>query len=184
MDIEKLLLSVISVAFGAFIAYLVTNHRNRLESTFELHKEFHSEAMLKIRSGAEICLRKYPGIRFDQLESLLVDKEKDQAQSLWVLIGFYQRLWLAVKYRRIEKKLVVELFGELFYWWYLAAFQQGLLPTGWAASTQISSLKAWFDLHTTKEQSESWSRRALMFREGLESKSDDSASQEQASAGR
>ena len=165
---DKYIISIISITVGAVVSYLITTYRNRIQATFELHNEFHSDTMLITRARAFECVKKYSLKTFSNLESL--QKDEDLFRSLWVVTDFYQRLWFSIKYNRIDKKMAPEMFGELFYWWYIASFQNMLLPTDWISSDKISNLKNWFDNNTSIEEKNIWCTRAEKFLESQEIK--------------
>ncbi|MEM8557038.1 MAG: hypothetical protein AAGG50_04270 [Bacteroidota bacterium] len=152
---------------GASVAYVLARNRGRRLLTFELHREFHSDRILRARSNAEKFVRKYPNTIYNDLN--YTEDEDILRNSTWELIGFYERLWLSVKHKRVDRDLIPELFGNLFYWWYIVAFEKLLVPSKWSASDQISDLKKWFDENTYDYQKEEWSERGRVYRDEIES---------------
>lgn len=154
-------ISLVSALFGAAISYLITRHLNRVNTTFELHSDFNTTEMLDHRIKAESCISKYSNLTYSEIE--LEHGREDEFRSLCVVIGFYQKLWLAIKYRRVDTKLIPELFGEIFYWWYLVSFEEKLVPIDWETASSITELKKWIDKRVDQKKIQQWRRRPMVY---------------------
>ena len=159
-----LTISLVSALFGAAISYLITRHLNRVNTTFELHSEFNTTEMLGHRIKAESCINKYSNLTYTEVE--LKHGQQEEFRSLCVVIAFYKKLWLAIKYSRVDKKLIPELFGEIFYWWYLVSFKEQLIPSDWETASSINELKKWIDKRVDQRKIKQWSRRPMIYAKG------------------
>lgn len=84
----------------------------------------------------------------------------EQRAQIWKIIHFYERLFVVVENKLIRRKLVPELFGEHFYWWYLNCFEAKLIPLDYRSSAiRIKKLKAWFDKHAKSDDKARWLAR-------------------------
>jgi hypothetical protein len=113
--------------------------------------------MLKVRAEADDLIEKNPGVTLDLLYS---SQPKDSTRSLFVIIRFYEQIWLGILHDRLRKDITRDLFGEIFYWWYEVCFKDLLSPTGWDSWKSISSLKEEFDKNPNTTQKEDWQKRA------------------------
>lgn len=154
-------ISLISALFGGVISYLITRHLNRVNTTFELHSEFNTTEMLDHRIKAESCISKYSNLTYSEIE--FEHGREEELRSLCIIVGFYQKLWLAIKYSRVDKKLIPELFGEIFYWWYLVSFKEKLIPSDWETASSVNELKKWIDKRVDQKKIKQWSRRPMTY---------------------
>jgi hypothetical protein len=120
---------------GAGITWFAARRRDRLETAFALHREFHAPDMTHSRSLAGKTVRDHGSETFDAMREKL---SPDATQHVWNVPYFYQRLWLAIKYKNIQKDFVPEMFGENFCWWYLKSYEEQLLPLGWQSSHHMA----------------------------------------------
>jgi hypothetical protein len=109
------------------------------------------------RNHAGITVRKYQSENFDGLRRRL---EPEDAQHVWNVMYFYQRLSLAIRYRNIHTRYVGDMFGENFVWWYMKSYQQQLVPLDWQAGRDIQRLKEWLGRHAQEAQLQQWTGRA------------------------
>jgi len=86
----ELLAALVGTIVGGFISWLAANSNNKLQTTFELHREFGTNPMYEFRMLADQLLRENP---HDALDKISERYPKDSI-SLWQLATFYQRLWL------------------------------------------------------------------------------------------
>ena len=80
---------------------------------------------------------------------------------MWNVMYFYQRLWLAVKYKSIHRSYVPEMFGENFCWWYIKSYEDQLVPLDWQASRHIDALMEWIKRAASQIEMERWRQRAV-----------------------
>jgi hypothetical protein len=104
-------------------------HAERLNVVaVDLHRKFNTPLMLVCRSaGVDLVLEK-PERTFDVL---LKEELPKKAANVWVVGAFFQRLVLAIKYSQVDEKLIPDLFGDVFIWWYDCCYETHLQPTGW-----------------------------------------------------
>lgn len=152
---------------GAFISLMVTRGRERLKLTYDLHSELHNEGMSKVRRKTSQILKNHPDSKIGELDELV----KDDSLSVWLLIRFYQRLSIAVKHNFVKRKLVPELFGQLFCYWYLNFFKNNFIEQygDWDSAKQIKYLYDWLERNAKKEDFESWGRIAFNKEEAIQS---------------
>lgn len=124
-----------------------SDKQQRLATTFELHRDFTSEVMLRARSEADKLLANRP---LDSISALYWNLPEVETRSIFQLLGFYDRLWVAVHHNRVEEELVPELFGRIFYWWYEVCFAHNI-DEEWQESHHYRELKDWLDKHPHKD---------------------------------
>jgi hypothetical protein len=155
----EVLAALIGTIVGAFISWLANNYQNKLQTTFEMHREFDSDAMYKSRILADQLIKKNPNDTLDKI----YEKYPEESLHIWQVISFYIRLWLAIKYRQVKLELVPELFGDTFVWWYVVCFEKQLTPVyrHSQARRQIVDLINWFNIHSSKSKLSEWTQHAL-----------------------
>jgi len=148
---------LIGTLVGAAIAWLAGRRQYRLETSFAMHREFHAPEMTHSRNLAGKTVRDHRSETFDDMRRGLAPEE---TQHVWNVMYFYQRLWLAIKYRGIHEKYVPEMFGENFCWWYIKSYRDQLIPLDWQASRHIGALMTWIEAKADRSEMESWRKRA------------------------
>lgn len=131
---------LLGALFGSGVAYLLTRQSQKVIFTFDLHKEFNTVEMGRHRHKAEELIKKYPTLNFEQLGG----KDTDSMDSLYVILRFYQRLGLAVKYTQVHQGLVAEMFSTNFYYWYYGSFEPGFINSNANGSEHLIYLITWF----------------------------------------
>jgi hypothetical protein len=112
---------------GAALAWLAGRQQHRLTLTLDMH-----------RYGAGELL------------------ESNHTLDLRAIIRFYERLWLAIRKRRVVRREIRGLFGEIFDWWYRQSFRHQLLPLDIQPSRDIAALHEWILKRTAPADLESW----------------------------
>ena len=131
----------------------------RLELLFSLHQDFNSKEMLDSRTRADIIVQNNPDKTLAGLYESITLRERS---DIWHVINFYQRLYLAIKIDRVDTQMVGELFGEVFYWWWIHSFERQVIPINRDSSRRIQDLKNWFDANCAPTEIERWKNRALL----------------------
>ena len=149
---------LVGTVVGAAIAWLVSRRQHRLETAFAMHREFHAPEMTRSRNHAGKTVGDHRSETFDALRRNLPPEE---TQHVWNVMYFYQRLWLAVKYRSIHRSYVPEMFGENFCWWYIKSYEDQLVPLDWQASRHIDALMEWIKRAASQIEMERWRQRAV-----------------------
>jgi hypothetical protein len=157
-------IGLVGTLVGAAIAWLAGKRSHRLETAFDMHREFHSPEMTHSRNLAGVTVRKHSAKTYDEMRRML---NAEDTQHIWNVMYFYQRLWLAIKNENIHKRYVGEMFGENFIWWYLKSYDRQLVNINiddedirWQASRNIASLQDWLYKNTDRNQYEQWVKRA------------------------
>lgn len=130
-------------------------HRKALVDTaFELHREFNNKEMSEARNLAFQIIKQNPkNVNLHELTEKLAEID---VRPIYLIVRFYQRLWLAIKNDRVDTNLVPELFGEVFYWWFFNYFESQVVPVGWQICSDIQSLKDWLDNNSDPKSHQSW----------------------------
>jgi hypothetical protein len=150
------LLSFVNLLLIVYIAISLNPSERKTQLTLDLHREFDSEPMWKARiDGGKLVLQDTHGT-LDQLDRT----DNPGARNIWMVIGFYQRLALALKNRQISEDLVPDLFGNDFVWWYRHCFEKQLEPTGWESWQRMDYLKKWLANKAKPEDLRAWEIRA------------------------
>jgi hypothetical protein len=148
---------LVGTVLGAAIAWFAGRRTDRLKTAFDMHREFHSLEMTRSRNRAGATVRRYPSYDFDDLRRRL---DPDDAQHVWNVLYFYQRLSLAVRYRNVHARYIGDMFGENFVWWYLKSYRQQLVTLDWQATRDVQWLTDWLVKHAQHERHQDWVRRA------------------------
>jgi hypothetical protein len=148
---------LVGTVVGAAIAWLAGRRQRRLETAFAMHREFHAPDMTHSRSLGGKTVRDHPSENFDVMRRGL---RPDETQHVWNVMYFYQRLWMAIKYRNIHEDYVAEMFGENFCWWYMKSYSDQLVPLDWEASRHVAALMKWIEHHADEIQLAQWRERA------------------------
>jgi hypothetical protein len=149
---------LIGTVVGAGIAWLVSRKQHRLETVFAMHREFHAPEMTRSRNFAGKTVRDHQSESFDVMRRKLSPQE---TQYVWNVMYFYQRLWMAIKYKSIHESYVPEMFGETFCWWYVKSYGYQLVPLDWQASRDIAALMRWIERHADQTELGRWRSRAV-----------------------
>jgi hypothetical protein len=149
----NILAGLIGVIAGAALSWLIGTRQSQVAATCKLHRVYHGAAMNDSRERAGRIVHKHPEATYVNLWYML---DPADAQHIWNVMYFYQRLWLAIEYRNVHRKLVPDLFGESFYWWYSNSFAGQLLPVNDEAARDIGSLRDWLIAHSSEEQRMNW----------------------------
>jgi hypothetical protein len=138
---------------GAALAWLAGRQQHRLTLTLDMHREFNSADMLGARYRAGELLESNHTL---DLRAMRASLGKDTLLDVWRIIRFYERLWLAIRKRRVVRREIPGLFGEIFDWWYRQSFRHQLLPLDIQPSRDIAALHEWILKRTAPADLESW----------------------------
>lgn len=157
---------------GVIVGAVLTRHsakqQQKTANTFLLHKELVSKEMNQFRFLAEELINKYPFERLDSLDRRL---SVEETTPLWNLMDFYMRLWVSLKHHQLQDKLVPELFGNIFIWWYINCFDKQLKEVDWEHVNALGNLRQWLERHATKREYSDWTARAQRhYRQRMESR--------------
>ncbi|WP_143175302.1 hypothetical protein [Cryptosporangium aurantiacum] len=145
---------------GASLTWLISRHQQKLYFTLDLHREFNSADMVEVRYSAGRLLEKHPEKSLRELTDKYIGTP--ELHDIWKIILFYQRLWIVVQHRRVIRKEIPPLFGEIFDWWYVQAFERQLLPLDNKLSRDISDFHSWLTKTAKRSEVEEW-RRSHIF---------------------
>lgn len=141
---------------GAAVAWFAGRTQHRLETTFAMHREFHSPEMTRSRNLAGQTVRDNRDCSFETMRKEL---HPEVTQHVWNVMYFYQRLWLAITLRDVHRNYIPEMFGETFCWWYHKSYEHQLVPLGWQAGRHIECLMDWIADNADKGELEKWRTR-------------------------
>jgi hypothetical protein len=150
------LLNFLNLLLIVYIAVSLNPSQSKTQLTLDLHREFDSESMWKARTDGGKFVLQNPSQTLDQLNR----SDNPGARNIWMVIGFYQRLALAIKNRHIDERLVPELFGDTFIWWFRLCFEKQLEPTGWESWQRMEYLRNWLAKKADLEDFLVWEKRA------------------------
>jgi uncharacterized membrane protein len=129
----------------------------RIQTVVDLHREWNSGAIYASRTLAAALVRDYPSLTIFELEK---EVPYEKAADIWVVIGFFQRLAFLAEHEKIHREMCLELFAELFVWWWVLSFDKQLLPCECDARDRILWLKKWIFENTSERQRAPWVHRA------------------------
>jgi hypothetical protein len=137
---------IIGAVTGALVAGYVnayiSRRQTRANRVLDFHKEFHGSDMSASRARAWRYVKASPTTRFDHIE----DDHEDASgsRSLYVVMRFFQRLSVCVERKFIDVNVARDLFGEVFIWWDIVSFEEGLRGSGWEVERVLRGLNRAF----------------------------------------
>ncbi len=141
---------------GVFVGMVLQQRSDRARLTFDLHAEFNNTELSRARTRAESALSQNPSATFGNLTEVL----PNEALDAWLVIRFYQKLWIAIQYNHVSREIVPDLFGSIFFYWYIRHFQGKLVHLPYQSAEHIKDLKKWFDAFTDPNLLREWEARA------------------------
>jgi hypothetical protein len=147
---------LVGTLVGAVAAWFAGRAHHRLETTFAMHREFHSPEMTRSRNLAGQTVADHRSCSFAEMRATL---PPDVTQHVWNVMYFYQRLCLAIRFRDVYGSHIPEMFGETFCWWYSTCYEHQLVPLDWQAGRHIKWLMDWIERHAYKDELEKWRMR-------------------------
>ncbi|MBH8552658.1 hypothetical protein I8751_09785 [Nostocaceae cyanobacterium CENA357] len=158
------LFGLLGTLLGAVISWFVSDRHAKMQTTFDLHREFYFGDLLESRRPADKIFAKYLDETYDQFSSSL---EPEQYTHIWNTINFYQRLWVAVEHKQVVIKLVPDLFGEVFIRWYILYFEKMFVPLTLTSSKRLKKLRNWFETNSEQDTFKEWVRLARKERQDM-----------------
>lgn len=131
---------IIGTLIGALLAYLFARRAYKATVSFDFHREFNTVEMCRHRDLADEIIQQFPDHDFNKLLTL----KSPGVESLVLVMRFYERLWIAIKYRQVKNSVICEMFSENFFYWYYLSFEENFVGADWFASKSIEHLAGWF----------------------------------------
>ena len=125
---------------------------------FDLFHEWNAQQMYRTRIGAWDLVGSHRDIDLQGIDERLLDK--DTAVQIWVVVGFFSRLGILAQQKKAGRDMVVKLFGEIFYCWWLGCFKRQLVPCDIDSKDQIVEFKHWLDRNVALADRVKWAQRA------------------------
>ncbi len=125
-------------------------------ATAAAHREFHAPEMTHSRNLAGKTVTEH---RSDSFEVMRSERPPEETQHIFNVLYFYQRLWMAIKFKNIQESYVLEMLGENFCWWYVKSYTSQL-PMKWQAGRHIAELMTWIKCHADEAELTQWLERA------------------------
>lgn len=129
----------------------------KIDRTYSLSKEFNSSAMFRARGAADKIIEAHPTKTYSELYELLSEKESNY---VFLIPRFYERLWFLVDADRLDPKMVCEMFGSIFLWWYVVSFDSQVLPLNWELGARLKKLYEWFRANADGKEFSKWLKDA------------------------
>lgn len=137
-DWVTLVAALIGVLIGAFLSNLHERRTKRTELTYEMHREFFGTEMGTVRFNARKQLPYVAHLTFRQLDD---DTDHwEQNLPIWMMVRFYERLSVMVERGEVHRRVVPDLFGGSFLWWYGAYFDHASTNVDWHLATSLKHL--------------------------------------------
>lgn len=156
------LFGILGVCLGGAITWYQQRRKGKREYAFELQRELNNVEMSRARYEAFHYIEQHPELSLVDLEKL----HGPQLTPLYILLRFYQRLWLAIHYKNIHTTLVKEIFPEIFYYWHYIYFKDNV-PSDWLLGKHMHALAAWFEANMPAEEHKALMEKRLAEREKL-----------------
>lgn len=158
------LFGLLGTLLGAGISWFVSDRHAKMQTTFDLHREFYFGDVLKSRKPGDKVLAKYLDKTYDQFSSSL---EPEEYIHIWNTINFYQRLWVAIEHKQVVTKLMPDLFGEVLIRWYILYFEKMFVPLTLTSSKRLKKLRIWLEKNSEQDTFKEWVRLARKERQDM-----------------
>ncbi|HEX3798738.1 MAG TPA: hypothetical protein VH413_08550 [Verrucomicrobiae bacterium] len=156
----ELLLDFI-LGLEGLVAYIVFFREEKNEKAkksrrlFELHKEWNSNAVYMSRRKADKLIRDYPTAKIKELH----DEHPDESSDLSIVLGFFQTLQFSTARKLIDERETVELFGQIFIWWYVVGAQSSF-PSEWDSHKKLPKLYSLIQEYASDSELKVWENKA------------------------
>lgn len=139
MDLFRVLgAAAFGAVLGASIAWIVDRHKAQVATSFTMHREYF-DALVEVREAAARFIATHRD--HGTLADLWKTEQAADMECVWRIVYFYERLWVAMKYRYIKRKLVPDLFGYAFNYWYEECFEAQLVGVDDPTARHIADLR-------------------------------------------
>ena len=166
-ELTKIIISsvfgFIGVMVGAFITRWMAKRDDATNLSLRLFDEWNSVSMIEIRHQVQEYRDFFDRNRATSLDKTFRSTDPERRAQIWMIIRFYDKLYVMILHNQVNKKLIPELFGDSFYWWFTNCFDAKLLPSGdRIEAIRIKSLMEWFEKNTPLEIQNRWKQRELV----------------------
>jgi hypothetical protein len=152
--------TVVAAIMGAFLGgvinFVVAKRESKANRALDFHKEFHGAEMASARAKAWKFALDNPSLKFKDIR---YDTD-DYTKGLWAVMRFFQRLSVCVNRGFLDIEITIDLFGEVFIWWYEITFKESLKDSGLDAEIAISQLHAAIKTGAGESRTSRWERAA------------------------
>lgn len=149
--------TLLGTGLGVWLSHFVNSRQDKTKLTWELHRDFYTSELSKARSEAAKLIEKYPYKSYKELDEL----DSIETTCVWETLGFFQRLSLSLRYKKVDDQLTCDLFAEAFYWWYFASYEHSLVPINeWESSENVIWLKKEFHKKIDQSKLQRWEKYA------------------------
>jgi len=121
--------AVINLFLLGYIAFHIEGVARKEESRMEkakrllnLHSEWNSQSIYQARMKAHGVLKRHPDWTLEKFDSL----NPENTGSLWIVLGFFQNLQIAIDHGLVDEQEAVNVFGQIFSWWDVVAVTKEL----------------------------------------------------------
>ena len=155
-------LGLVGMLIVSSVTWWVTKKATATEATLRLYEEWNSESMIATRHTIQEAKEFFDRDEKTPFDSKFRSISPENRAHIWKIIYFYEKLYVMVSNHQCNNKLIPDLFGETFYWWYVNCFESKLLPLeNRISSIRIRSLKNWLDKNAAPAEVSRWIKREL-----------------------
>lgn len=157
-------------------------HQTKLDKqqrTFMFYDDFNSSEMFRVRIEAELYLKNTQMNLYEIAEKCSYDHEDrgKGAGAIWPIMRFYQKLAKAREYSQLDNEMTVDLFAEVFIWWYFAYFEDKLVKAPsesdiyWDVANDLTKFQEWLEGQCkdgeNKARYDRWEKAASLYKDRL-----------------
>jgi hypothetical protein len=154
MDVMiNLVVGLIGALVGGLITWAIEIRRRRVEATLSLYGEFNTHEMIEIRHLAAEMADSYPNGDFRELRE---NHGRVAMKEIWVVENYFQRLWLLIQHRQVDRRLIPDLFGDRLAWWVHHHYESRLFMLDTAYARDIEALWRWMETATPASIRAEW----------------------------
>lgn len=123
---------------GAALAWFFDRRKVQVETAFNMHREYFDSLVEERESMVRFIQKHRDG---GDLAKLWRSVDPKEMECVWKIVYFYERLWAALTHGYVSRKLVPELFGAAFNYWYVECFDAKLVPVNDPIALHIADLR-------------------------------------------
>ena len=123
---------------GAALAWFFDRRKVQVETAVDMHREYFDSLVEEREQMVRFIKNHRDG---GDLAELWRSVDPKEMECVWKIVYFYERLWAALKHRYVSRKLVPDLFGDAFNYWYVECFEEKLVPVNDPTARHIADLR-------------------------------------------
>jgi hypothetical protein len=149
--LSNLLSSIFGTIIGAILAYFFAARQFKIQKEVEIQQKqietalaYHQELSSNDFSYARTETNKIFEEHMDasNLDDFYSNLPEESRKCIRIVTAYFRRLQLAIEYKQINNKMVLDLLSGEFFWWYFMWLNK-MIPEHWDTRKNIDKLNTW-----------------------------------------